>query len=105
MNYKAELRGFAFDRASNHFKNMGATPSLKDVLETADRLVEYFYIPDRDFADTAQHIMPLAEDADLDALAEVVNLLTNIHQRRTAHAERIAAKFQPKEPIMAETKQ
>jgi len=94
MNYKAELKGFCFDRALQYHDKMGLKTELNSVLETTDKLADYFYIEDKDFADAGQHIIELADSTPLDTLAELVNALSNIHDRRSAHAARIAQKVQ-----------
>ncbi len=94
MNYKAELRGFSFDRALHYHEKLANKADLSAVKATADDLVEYFYMAEKDFADAGQYVIGLADSIDLDALAELVNALENIHERRTAHAERIANKVQ-----------
>jgi len=91
MNYKSELKGFCFDRALHYHEKL-APAELAGVLKTADTLADYFYMAEKDWADSGAHLMTMADEIDLDMLDELVNTLKNVHDRRTAHADRLAAK-------------
>lgn len=59
MNYKAELRGFALDRAIK-IAEVSNDPKFADnVFENADKIVDYLYILDKDIKSHIETFIPL----------------------------------------------
>lgn len=94
MDYKSELKGFCFDRALHYHEKLDKDAKLADVMATADALVSYFYMADKDWQSAGTYLIELAEEASLDGLNELVFNLQNIADRRAAHAARLAEKVQ-----------
>jgi hypothetical protein len=63
MNYKAELRGFALDRATEVAKFGDKDKSIKEIMADADELVDYLYIPDKDLESHIQSISKLIQES------------------------------------------
>jgi hypothetical protein len=59
MNYKAELRGFALDRALRIAEINKNCSGLDDLISAADTIVEYIYISDKDIDSHLSTVIPL----------------------------------------------
>lgn len=91
MNYKAELRGFALDRAVR-IKELPTqdNPSI-DVFELANKIVDYLYIPDKDIKSLLDTLLPLIVQArDLDKLDSLILELQQIRAEMDADVKRPA---------------
>ncbi len=73
MNYKAELRGFALDRAIKAAELTGVAVRLSDLKSDADEIVDYLYIPEKDIDSHLQTLMPLIAKAnDIEKLRDLI---------------------------------
>lgn len=90
MNYPSQLRGFAFDRAVSHIEAVGVKVSLEETISRAEKLAEFFYIPDKDWEDTGKHVLDMAETIDIDKLGAMIAHLSMIQERREAQEKRKA---------------
>lgn len=105
MNYKAELRGFALDRATRVLeiaaKGEGVIDRLKgeDVtieaaIGAADKIVDYLYIPEKDIQELVDTLVPLlVQSGDIDKLD------TFILELQQLRAEMAAKIVNPAAPI------
>ncbi len=62
MNYKAELRGFALDRATKILESNGGHTAA-DVFALADQITDYLYIPEKDIDAHLQTLFPLVRES------------------------------------------
>lgn len=59
MNYRAELKGFSFDRAVRASEVSHQKKDLKELMEDAEILANFFYIPDKDIDSHISTLIPL----------------------------------------------
>jgi len=60
MNYKAELRGFAVDRSLRLAEIAGdKNINFDSIKVTAEKIVDYLYIPEKDIQSHLESVMPL----------------------------------------------
>lgn len=87
MNYKAELRGFALDRAIRIAEiNKGFA---EDVYATADKIVDYLYIPDKDIKGLLDVAIPLiAQSGDIDKISTMILELQQIEAELKAGVQK-----------------
>lgn len=86
MNYKAELRGFALDRATQIAKlSDGAT--FKDVKKMADEIVEYLYLPEKDLKSHIESISKLIQETGDFEIVET--LLLELNQLKAEYEAQI----------------
>lgn len=84
MNYRAELKGYCFDRALKFNADNSKNMPIDSVLELADRLAEYFYIPEKDIDSHLQTLMPLIVRSN--DLEKIDNLILQLQQIRAEMA-------------------
>lgn len=73
MNYKAELRGFALDRAVRIAEVYGVQMDSGTVFEQADKIVEYLYIPEKDIKSLLDAVVPLiVQSGDLEKISGLI---------------------------------
>lgn len=79
MNYKAQLRGFAFDRAKDIAKNNNEIVTLEQLKKASEEIVEYLYIPEKDIESHLETLMPLiCKAGDLERLDTLILQLQQI---------------------------
>lgn len=77
MNYKAELRGFALDRAIRLSEINNNLPD--DIFAEADKIVNYLYIEEKDIKSHLETLLPLIVRAnDLEKLEDLILQLQQI---------------------------
>lgn len=81
MNYKSELRGWAFDRATEAAKVAKRDAGIGELMQDAEALADWAYIPDKDFRDTIAHLSGLLKQIE-DPLAAVEQLLAELNVMR-----------------------
>ena len=70
-NYKAELRGFALDRAIRAAEINKALPA--DIFAEADKIVDYLYIQDKDIESHLQALLPMImQSGSVEKLSELI---------------------------------
>ena len=89
MNYKAELRGFALDRAIRtaeiNKSVLGHTSDLADIIKQADEIVEYLYIPEKDIKGMLETVVPMiAQSGDLERIADLILQLQQLEAEMQA---------------------
>ncbi len=97
MNYKSQLRGWCVDRIIEMHKvpgPMGPLLNLHLLKEEAEALSDWAYVPDKDWEDTGQHMLEMADEIQLEKLQALIAHLAMIEEKRSAQAERLAAKVQ-----------
>lgn len=71
MNYKAELRGFALDRAIRMAEVAQELPV--DIFADAEKIVEYLYIAEKDIKSHLETIVPMiAQAGDIERLTDLI---------------------------------
>lgn len=63
MNYKSQLKGWAVDRVIELAKANGSKPELSDVMNAADTLAAYAYVPREDLESAAKDLFDLVRKA------------------------------------------
>lgn len=112
MNYKAELRGFALDRAirvAELEKNKKLTeltneiainpkPAvyLDDIISDADKIVDYLYIAEKDIKSHLDSLMPLIVNSG--DMNRIDALILDLQQIRAE----MAANIIPTKPVEAQ---
>lgn len=97
MNYKSELRGWAFDRATEASKAAKKESTIEELMKDAEALAAWAYIPDRDFKDTLVHLSNLLKQMaepleavdqlllELGAMREDIERQKQMHIAATEH--------------------
>lgn len=79
MNYKAELKGFAFDRAREIAKANGGVHTPADIIKMSDEIIEYCYVPHKDIDDHIGYLFELlrkhGEVEKIDALTQTLGVI------------------------------
>lgn len=87
MNYKAELRGFALDRAIR-MKEVGAA-TCESIIEQADKIVDYIYIADKDIKSHIDTLVPLiVQSGDIEKLDTFILELQQIRAEMATKEKR-----------------
>ena len=77
MNYKSELRGFALDRAIKMLE--GQSKSMVEIQDTADAIVEYLYIGEKDIESHVKTLVDLiGQGREIDKLKAFIVELQQI---------------------------
>ncbi len=77
MNYKAELRGFALDRATRLAEIAKELPAC--IFAEADKIVEYLYIAEKDIKGLLEAALPLiVQSGDIDKISGLILELQQI---------------------------
>lgn len=65
MNYKSQLKGWAVDRVieAARAEALNLNGTLTSIMETADQLAEYAYVPREDLESTAKDLFELVRNA------------------------------------------
>lgn len=93
MNYKAELRGFALDRAIRIAEVYGVSPAASTVFDEADKIVDYLYIPEKDIKSHLETLIPLiAKHGDVAKIDDLILSLQQIKAEMEAGIDIIGAK-------------
>lgn len=93
MNYKSQLKGWGIDRALEFYKLSGSAPSLEDITQTAEKLMNFAYVADEDFTQAVAGIGELIK-ASTDPMANVEQLLQELEFLKEQISAQ-AAKVQP----------
>lgn len=89
MNYKAELRGFALDRAIRIAELSDDAVNYAGIVNTAEDIVEYLYIPDKDIKSHLETIVPLIiKGGDIEKLDGLILELQQIRAEMDADIKR-----------------
>jgi len=84
MNYKAELRGFALDRAIRMAEVAKALPT--DVFAEAEKIVEYLYIEEKDIKSLLETVVPLiVQSGDLERIGDLILQLQQLEAEMKAN--------------------
>ena len=78
MNYKAELRGFALDRVIKIEELSKNSTSYFDILQKADSIVDYLYIPEKDIQSHLNSLIPLIQKSG--ELGKLEDLILELQQ-------------------------
>lgn len=79
MNYKAELCGFALDRAIKAAEISGTKPDLARLLQDADTIVDYLYIAEKDIDSHLQTLLPLIRNSgDVEKMGNLILTLEHM---------------------------
>jgi hypothetical protein len=73
MNYKSQLKGWAIDRAIELSKANNAKLNMTQLMDQADQLAAYAYVPEKEFQDCISVISQILKESP-DALAKINQL-------------------------------
>tara|TARA_R110000868_G_C10566430_1_gene737361 strand:- start:226 stop:507 length:282 start_codon:yes stop_codon:yes gene_type:complete len=86
MNYKAELRGFALDRAIRIAELGKVHQMVSDIERMANEIVNYLYIPEKDIKSHLDTLLPLiVQSGDIDKIDTLILELQQIRAEMAAN--------------------
>lgn len=92
MNYPSQLKGWAVDRVIEAVKaKIIPASDLQGLMEAADDLAEYCYVPDKDLQDAVAHISKLVKEVE-NPLAAVQQLMLELSAAEEDIQRQIAMK-------------
>ncbi len=88
MNYKAELRGFALDRAIRIAEVAKAVPG--DLFAEAEKIADYLYVAEKDLVSHLDTLFPLIKNTTeaAETIDKLINLIIPLI-RNTGDAEKL----------------